>query len=219
MKTRRRILFGVVALALPVTGFAIFGTPTMFAGASAPAFPVACKITATVTFSPALTQTGTHTTNPAAVTTVTVSGGHLAACLSAAPTEAPGHGTLPTISFKIPAHKLAPRSYATGYCPASTGSSTFKALKGLKLNVAWTGGAGGVSDFTTTKATLATNKDPEVGFVLSGKEVFGSYAEKSLNQITVFIDDADSAILNTGCSGAQTVSSATFDNSNSVAIL
>ena len=60
-----------------------------------------------------LTQAGTHTTNPAAVTTVTVTGGHLAACLSAAPSEAPGHGTLPTITFRIPAHKLAPRSFAT----------------------------------------------------------------------------------------------------------
>jgi hypothetical protein len=102
----------------------------MFAGASAPAFPVACKITATVAFAPGLTQAGTHTTNPAAVTTVTVSAGHLATCLSAAPTEAPGHGTLPTITFKIPATKLAPRSYATGYCPAFAGTSTLKAPKG-----------------------------------------------------------------------------------------
>ena len=219
MKTRRRILFGLVALALPVTGFALFGTPTMFAGASAPAFPVACKITATVTFAPALTQAGTHTTNPAAVTTVTVSAGHLASCLSAAPAEAPGHGTLPTITFNIRATKLAPRSYATGYCPAFAGTSTLKALKGLKLDVTWTGGAAGSSDFTTKKATPATNKESEVGFVLAGKEVFGSYQEKSLNQITVFVDAADSAILTTGCSGAQTVSSATFDNSNSVAIL
>ena len=110
-----------MALALPITGFAVFGTPAMFAGASAPAFPVACKITATVTFSPALTQAGTHTTSPAAVTTVTISAGHLAACLSAAPAEAPGHGTLPTFTFKIPATKLGQRNYATGYCPAFAG--------------------------------------------------------------------------------------------------
>jgi hypothetical protein len=85
--------------------------------------------------------------------------------------------------------------------------------------VTWTGGAGGSSNFAATKVTPATNKESEVGFVLPGKEVFGSYEEKSLNQITVFVDAADSAILTTGCSGAQTVSSATFDNSNSVAIL
>src|SRR5579863_731357 len=77
MLARRRILFGVVALALPVTGFAVFGTPAIFAGASAPAFPVACKITATLTFSPALTATGTHGTSASAVTTLTISSGHL----------------------------------------------------------------------------------------------------------------------------------------------
>ena len=53
----------MVALALPLTGLRCSGTPAIFAGASAPAFPVACKITATSTFSPALTKTGTHTTS------------------------------------------------------------------------------------------------------------------------------------------------------------
>src|SRR5580692_11117357 len=172
MKTRRKILFGVVALALPVTGFAIFGTPTMFAGASAPAFPVACKTTATLTFSPALTQGGTHTTNAAAVTTVTITAGHLAACLSAAPSGAPGHGTLPTITYTIPATKLGKISgvntYATGVC-SSFASSTLKALKRLALPVTWTGGAGGASVFTTKKVSPATNTDLEVGFALNGK--------------------------------------------------
>jgi hypothetical protein len=221
MQTRRRILFGVVALAVPVTGFAVFGTPAMFAGASAPAFPVACKITATVAFSPALTAAGTHTTSATAVTTVTISSGHLAACLSAAPSEAPGHGDFPTTVIKFPATKLGRRSYATGYCPAfdGTSTSTLKAFKGVKLPITWTQGAGGTSSFIVTKATSATNKDSEVGFVLAGKEVIGSYAEKSLNQITVFVDSADSAILRSSCAGAQTVSSVTFDNSNSVAIL
>ncbi len=219
MSTRRRILFAALALAVPVTGFAVFGTPSLFAGATAPAFPVACKITATVTFSPALTKAGTHTTSATAVTTVTVASGHLAGCLSAAPTEAPGHGTIPTTVFKIPATKLGTRSYATGYCPAFDGISTLKALKGLKLAVMWTGGAGGTSNFTTKTATPATNKNSEVGFTLAGKEGLGSYEEKSLNQITVFVDAADSAVLSTGCSANQTVSSVTFDNSNSVAIL
>jgi hypothetical protein len=219
MRTRRRILFGALALAVPVTGFAVFGTPSMFAGAAAPAFPVACKITADVTFSPALTKAGTHTTNPAARTTVTLTSGRLAACLSAAPSENPNHGTLPTTTFTLPATKLGPRSYATGYCPAFDGNATLKALKGLRLPVTWTGGAGGASDFTNKKATLATNKDLEVGFALSGKEGLGSYAEKSLNQITLFIDATDSAALSAGCSANQTVSTATIDNSNSVAIL
>jgi hypothetical protein len=222
MHARRRILFGVVALALPVTGFAVFGTPSMFAGASSPTFPVACKTDATLTISPPLTQGGTHTTNPAAATTVTVTGGHLGVCLSAASPGAPGHGVFPTFSYSIPATKLGKingvKTYATGYCPTFA-SSSLKALKGLKLAITWTGGAGGASDFTAKKVTPATNTDLEVGFTLSGKEGLGSYAEKSLNQITWFIDATNSPILNSGCAGAQTVSSATFDNANSVAIL
>ncbi len=224
MLTRRRVLFGVVALALPVTGFAVFGTPAMFAGASAPAFPVACKITANLTITPPLTQTGTHTTNRAAVTTVAITGWSLKSCLTAAPSEAPNKGDLPAtgITYTIPAAKLGRingvNTYATGYCPTFV-TSSLKAMKGLKFDITWAPANLGASDFTTTKVTPATNVDTEVGFALDGKEVFGSYPEKSLNQITLFIDKPDSIILNSGCSGAQTVSTPTFDNANSVAIL
>ena len=77
MRTRKKILLGVVTLALPATSFAVLGAPTMFAGAAAPAYPVACKMSATVTFNPPLTKAGTDTTNKAAVTTTTISGGSL----------------------------------------------------------------------------------------------------------------------------------------------
>jgi len=186
----------------------------MFAGASAPAFPVACKITAALTITPALTQTGTHTTNRAAVTTVAITGWKLASCLSAAPIEAPNKGSLPDIgiTYTIPATKLGKingvNTYATGYCP-SFAASSLKAMKGMKFDVTWAPANLGSSDFTTTKVTPATNSDTEVGFALDGKEVFGSYEEKSLNQITLFIDKPDSLILNAGCSGAQTVGTAT----------
>ncbi len=222
MQARRRILFAVVALALPLTGFAVFGTPSIFAGAAQPEYPVACNVSGTVTFTPALTMTGTRTTNPAAVTTVSISAGKLAACLSAAPDEAPNRGDLPAAplpTFTIPATKLAPRSYATGYCPGFD-LAAIKALKGFKFDVTWTQGTGGTSDFTTTKAASATNKDSEVGFSLAGKEAADNpYFEKSLNQVTLFIDAADSAILSSGCSADQTVSTVTFDKNNSVAIL
>jgi hypothetical protein len=222
MHTRRKILFGVAALALPLTGFAVLGTPMMFAGASAPAFPVVCKVAGTVTFSPALTKAGTHTTNKAAVTTVTISSGRLSACLSAAPIEGPGHGTFPTTTIRLPAVSVGRiggvKTYATGYCPAFE-SATLKALKGLKLDVTWTPSADGSSTFTTKKVTTASNKNSELGFVLNGKEGLGSYMEKSLNQITAFIDASDSSALTTGCAASQTVSSVTFDASNSVTIL
>jgi hypothetical protein len=196
------------------------GGPSLFAGAALPVFPVACKITATVTLSPPLTKTGTIGTNKFAVTTMTLSGGHLSGCLSAAPATAPGHGTVPNQTVQLPATKITgTRNYATGYCPAFTGSHTLKALKGLTFDITWTGGAGGTSVFTTTKATTSTNADGDFGFVLSGKEGLGSYAEKSLNQITEYIDATDSTALETGCAASQTVSTATINASDSVAIL
>ncbi|MGD0380436.1 MAG: hypothetical protein ABSC30_10680 [Acidimicrobiales bacterium] len=227
MKTRRRILLGAVALAAPITGFALLGTPGILAGASSPSFPVVCKVTATgdVTFTPALTKTGTLTTDRGAVTQTVISGGRFNGCLSAAPAGAPGHGDLPaTITIDTPATSLGrvngARTYATGYCP-DYDAATLKALKGLTFTVTWTGGENGSSVFTTTKATLATSTGPpgEVGFTLSAKEGLGSYAEKQLNQITVFFDGTDSAALETGCTADQTVGSATLDQSNSVAIL
>ncbi len=216
---------GAVALAVPITGFALVGTPSIFAGASSPTFPVVCKATATgdVAFNPPLTKGGTLTTDRGAVTQTVISGGRLNGCLSAAPAGAPGHGDLPaTITISTPATSLGrvdgARTYATGYCP-DYDTATVKALKGLSFTVTWTGGENGSSAFTTTKATLATNTSGEVGFTLSAREGPGSYAETRLNQITVFFDATDSSALETGCSAAQTVSSATIDASNSVAIL
>ena len=93
-------------------------------------------------------------------------------------------------------------------------------MKGLTLDVTWTGGEklhvglhrhegdGGHQHDTGDRLRAAR-----------AKRCSGSYAEKALNQITVFVDKADSASLRHGCSADQTVTSATFDNSNSVAIL
>jgi hypothetical protein len=202
-----------------VTGIVVFGTPTIFAGAVVPQFPVACKLAATVTFNPPLTHSGTVTTNRTAVTTATITGGHLTGCLSAAPATAPGHGDLPTMTVNLRATTLGVRTFATGYCPAFNTSATLKALRGLIFDVTWTGGAAGTSVFTTKTATPATNIDAEVGFALSGRQGQGSYAEKSLNQITLFLDATDSAALSTGCSANQTVTSVTIDPANSVVIL
>ena len=149
-----------------------------------------------------------------------VTGGHLSGCLSSAPATAPGHGTFLDQTVKLPATKLTgTRNYATGYCPAFTGTGTLKALKGLVFNITWTGGAGGQSVFATAKAVTASNTDGETGLVMSGKPVTGSYSEKPLNQVTEFIDVTDSAALMTGCASSQTVATATIDVANSVAIL
>jgi hypothetical protein len=224
MRIRPRILLGVAAVALPLTSFVVISTPSLFAGAAAPVFPVACKTAGTVTFSPALTLTGTQTTNSAAVTTVTITSGKMTACLSGATVGAPGHGDYATTSFNIPATSLGRidgvKTYATGYCPTFFTAPTLKDLRGMVFNITWTGGEGGTSLFTVKKAALATNNASEVGFNLSAKSTgLGSYAEKSINQITAFIDATDSAAIMGGCSASQTVSTATFDQSNSVAIL
>lgn len=223
MRTRRKILIGVAALALPATSFLVFGGPTIFAGASSsPAFPVACKITASVTFTPPLTMTGTITTNKSAVTTMTITSGHWSGCLSAASSTAPAHGTPLDQTVSLPATKLGSRRYAIGYCPMfnSTNSvKTIKSFKGLTFNVTWTGGAGGASVLVTSKTTTMTNIDGELGLVFAGKQAFGSYSEKALNQISEFFDASDSAALLTGCASNQTVTTATIDVANSVGIL
>lgn len=223
MRTRQKILMGMGALALPATSFLVFGGPILFAGASSsPVFPVACKITASVTFTPPLTMTGTTGTSKSAVTTMTITGGHWSGCLSAASATAPGHGTPLDQTVSLPATKLGPRRYATGYCPlfsATNSVKTLKAFKGLTFNVAWTGGAGGTSVFTTSKTTTMTNSEGELGLVFSGKPALGSYSEKSLNQIVEFFDATDSAALITGCASSQTVTTATIDVTNSVGIL
>jgi len=116
MRGRKRILVGVATVALPVASVVIFGGPTIFAGASStPAFPVACKITGTVTFTPSLTRTGTVSSNKAAVTTMAITAGHLQGCLSAASATAPGHGTPLAQTIKIPTTKVG-----TGAMPRAT---------------------------------------------------------------------------------------------------
>ena len=167
-------------------------------------------------------MTGTIGTNKNAVTTMTITAGHWSPCLSAASSTAPGHGIPLDQTVSLPATNLGSRRYATGYCPlfnATNSAKTLKAFKGLTFNITWTGGAGGTSVFTTSKATTMTNVDGELGLVFSGKQALGSYSEKSLNQITEFIDATDSAALLTGCASSQTASTATFDVANSVGIL
>ena len=228
MRGRRKVLWAVAVLAVPVTSFTVFGTPSIFAGAAAPTFPVACKVTADLTFTPPLTEGGTHTTNRSAVTTITLSSGKLTGCLSGASSGAPSKGVLTTVSaaMDVPATSLGRiggvKTYATGYCPAfkPTDTTTLKALRGLALKVTWTGGEAGFSDFTVSSATaIASNANRELGWVLQGKEGVGTYAEKSVNQMTLYFDATSSAAMDAGCSSAQVVSSGSWDQSNSVAMI
>ena len=223
MSTRRKILLPLAVVALGATGIGVVGGPTLFAGASlTPTFPVACKITATVTFTPPLSMSGTIGTSRSAVTTMSVTAAKWTGCLSAASATAPGHGDVVTQTVSLPATKLGAGRYATGYCPLFTPTNvlgTLKAFKGLVFDVVWTGGAGGASVFTTSKVTTMTNVDGELGLVFAGKQGGGSYTEKDLNQISEFFDATTSAALTTGCTANQTVTTATFDVTNSVGIL
>jgi len=228
MRSRRKVLWAVLVVAVPATSVAVFGTPGIFAGAAAPTFPVACKVTADLTFSPPLTATGTHTTNKAAVTAITLSSAKLTGCLSGDASGAPNKGVLSTVNtaIDIPATSLGriggAKTYATGYCPAfkSTDTATLKALRRLEFKVTWTGGESGFSDFTVSSATaIGSNANQELGWVLEGKEGAGTYAQKSINQMTLYFDKTTSAALNTGCSAHQVLSSATWDASNSVAMI
>jgi len=226
MRIRRKILIGVATFALPATSLLVVGGPAILAGASStPTFPVICKIAGQVTFTPPLTMTGTITSNKNAVTTMTVTPGDWSGCLSAASATAPTKGTPLAQTINLPATKLGTKRYAIGYCSLFNAANVVKTLKAFKLltfAVTWTKGAGGSTIFTTLKAATTTNADkplPELGLVFSGKQAQGSYPEKSLNEITEFFDGTTSTALQTGCALNQTVSTATFDVTNSVGIL
>jgi len=223
MHTRRKILLGVVTLAIPVTSFAVFGPPSILAGAATPAYPVACQMSANVAFNPPLTVAGTDTTNKAAVTQTLITAGSLTNCLSAAASGAPTSGTIPTLTISTPAIKAAKvgkvQHYTIGSCPAFASTNTLKSLKNLALTVNWTGGEGASSVFTVKSPSATVNGFGEVGFVFAGKAVVGSYSEKALNQVTAYIDFVHSGPLATGCAGNVTVASATIDPAHSVAIL
>lgn len=213
----RKLLIALGALLVPAASAIVVGSPAMLAGAAAPVFPVACKFTATVTFTPPLTMAGTVSTNKTATTTMLIQGGHFSGCLSAAPTTSPTKGTDIDQAVMIPATKLAPRSYATGYCKGFL-SAAVKALRGLTFDITWTGPAG-TSVFVASKVSTTENTANELGLVLDGKQSQGSYSEKSINEIVEYFDSTTSAALNTGCALNQSVGSATIDVANSVAIL
>jgi hypothetical protein len=219
MRARTTMLVVVSTLAVSVGGLVLVGAPSWIASAGVPEFPVVCKVAGTVTFSPPLTKTGTPTTNRAAVTTATITGGDFKGCLSAAPSGPPTHGTLPTMTLSFPAAKLGGGHYATGYCPTFMTDAP-KALRHVPFVLSWSGGGvTGTSVFTTKKVATATNTSGEVGFSFVGSQVSGLFPEKSLNQVTMFFDATDSSALATGCAASQTVTAPTLDATAGVAIL
>lgn len=222
-RTLKRTLAVVIA-AVPVAGLTALVEPVIVADAAVVAYPVMCDLSATVQFAPAMTPTGTDTTNKAAVTTTTISNVSLQHCLSSDPHGAPTSGTVSgAVSVRTPGTKMAKigstQHYAIGYCPAFTTTETLKSLKGLTLTVAWTGGAGGTSTFVVSKAFPAVNLHGEIGFVLQAKPGAGSYSQKLINQITAYLDAADSATLATGCKAGYTspISMVTIDPALSTA--
>jgi hypothetical protein len=223
MRGRKTMLLGALAVALPITSLAVFSESNLMASGAAPVFPVACKLAGTVSFSPALTKTGTVTTSASAVTTMTISSGHLSACLSSGPLGPPNHGDLPaSMNVSMRATRLGHGKYATGYCPAFLQSKTLKELKGLAFEITWGPTTFGASVLTAKDVTTASNTEPgspEEGLNFVAKEGSGAFAEKSLNQITMFFDTADDTALTTGCSGGQTITSLTIDSTDSVVIL
>ena len=223
MKRKIGVLIGAVVVAVPATIVATLTVPPMLAGAATPSYPVVCTMSATVSFSPPLTKAGTDTTNKAAVTTTTISNGRLSNCESAASAGAPTSGTIPTLTITTAAAKGSKvdkvQHYTIGSCPDFASTTTLKSLKHLTITVSWSGGEGGTSTFVNKSAAAAVNSFGEVGFAFSSKAGPGSYSEKALDQITAYIDAADSTALATGCSANQTVSSVTIDPTHSVAIL
>ena len=219
MRSRTSVVVAASAAAVAIASIVFVGAPSWIAGAGVPEFPVVCKVAGNVTFNPPLTQTGTPTTNKAAVTTMTITSGDFRTCVSAAPSGPPTHGTLPTITVSVPAAKLSAGHYATGYCPTFM-TDALKPMRHLQFIPTWSGGGiGGTSTFTSKKVFPATTTSKDVGFTFVGSQVSGLYPERSLNQVTLYFDGTDSLALGAGCSSAQTVAAPTLDASAGVAIL
>ena len=223
MHRKIKILLAAAAIALPAVGIAAVTASTPVASAVASALPVMCKVSATVTFNPPLTKNGVDTTNKAAMNTATITNGQASACVSSDAHGAPTSGTFGPVTIKTAATKGAKvnkvQHYTLGSCPGFASVATFKALKGLTLVVHWTGGAGGTSTFVNKTASAVADNVGEVGFALASKAGPGSYSEKALDQVTAFLDVADSTALASGCAANQTVHTVTVDVNHSTLIL
>jgi hypothetical protein len=193
---RRKILMGVLALALPTASVALVGSNAAFAK-KPPPNPVNCTgVSDAVSFNPVLSMTGTP--GPKTATgQVTFGALSLTGCTDSLGNSGTGTGvpnTLTTTASKVGKGKSA--TYATGYCPSFLSAGTGKTLKKLVITINWGGGLSGSSTFNIKKAGAAS-LSPEIVFQLNGK-VSGAYAAKKA-QLLAGISVPDTTNIEANC--------------------
>jgi hypothetical protein len=193
---RRKILMGVLALALPAGSIALFSSTATAKGSSSN--PVTCVgFGGTITFAGPITNEGTLTTSKTAPNTgVTTSA---FTCSGGTAPNTGGSGSTPALSIKGGKNSKN-SSYNKKTCSSSpsptvcdkyvsgtwgafinSGGSLKKDLKTIPITI---GGSAGTFKVKSGQEIPSCGGGPEVGFVLGGQVKGGNYQTKS-GSITV----------------------------------
>jgi hypothetical protein len=217
MRNRKRILLGVVALAIPMATVASLGSPAL---AKAPPNPVSCGFGATVSISPPLSVAGTPSVKgTSGIVTVH---GTLSGCHTATASVGP---FAENITIHFPSTKPTkdqaalnagdnPKSYYLGLCGTFASSATIKDLKKAVNNLPFQGGA--LKGPKPSEGTVGS----DVGFLISGTVKGGTYptASKAASIKAGLTNDANNTNLISGCHTGP-VSTIDIDSSASTAVL
>ena len=169
---RRKILMGVLALALPAGTMAF--TQTSAFATKAPPNPVSCTFSATVTVSPALSAAGTASVKGATGTT-TVHGTYSGCTTSAGsvPNLPPTDLSIISSAAKDPNYLTDgngvanKKTYYLGLCAGLTGKATLKSLGKAVKNLAVSGGV--LKGMKAGQGAVGS----DVGFLLTNGTVKG----------------------------------------------
>jgi hypothetical protein len=218
---RRKIVAGVLALALPVGTIA--ATQSAAFAKKAPPNPETCHLSATVSISPPLSVKGVVAAKTAIGTTtvnVTYSSCTLApgASGAVAPAGFTSHIVIQTKAGKDKNYKTDGNNKKLDYlglCGAFASSSTTKDLGKAVKNLALPGG-GSLKGAKAAEGTVGS----EVGFNIVGTAKVGSYptASKGASIAAGLVNDANNTNLINGCPSGP-VSTIDIDPSTSTATL
>lgn len=201
MHIRRKILFAVAALALPVASLAAFQTPAF--AKKAPPNPVTCALSATTSINDGgLSVTGTPSAKGAVQTTT------VTATLSSCSIPA-ADGTVLSVGVETSAAKPSPakdpkaiaagdskKSYYLGLCENFSQPTTTKALDKALKNLPFAGGA-----LKGAKAAVGA-VGTDVGFVITNGTVKGGTYPTAGHGASIsvgLVTDANTTNLVTGC--------------------
>ena len=197
----RKILIGVVALAMPLA--TTVGLASAASAAKAPPNPETCHLSATVAISPPLSAKGVVAAKGSIGTTtvnVTYSSCVLAAGASGAHAAAglTSHIVIQTKAAKDKNYKTdgnSKKSDYLGLCAAFASSSTTKALGKAVKNLPIAGGT--LKGAKAAEGTVGT----EVGFNIIGTAKLGSYptASKGASIAAGLVNNANNTNLINGC--------------------